>query len=623
MLLHFQKSHLQAFLLTLLMLVGNAWAGELITRRAYVVDASSQKSLTQIATEMATPYSGVLSRGYTDAAIWIKLDIAPPVGAKADDDIVLRIRPVYLDEISLFDPLDTRGKTRTVGDILPMNANEFTSLSHTFVVPAGEQPRTVWLRVKTTSTCLVNVEALSREEMVSSELKLNFAYFSALALVGMLALLVLAIWINHREWLYAFFVVRQIYYFFYTAALFGLHRLVFPNANADAMYSWIVIIATAVSFLFEYRFLQEYSPPKWVKAVLWGIMCWSLSTFALLAMGHVMTALRANILLNVVCLVALLSLSITFMDAKKIESHSDKALLSKRIVVGYYAAVALTMVFGLLPYFGLIDGTEFAVNALLVYSLFSGLSMTALMQVRANKQRALQSEYEKRLLLSEQSVVLEKSRREEQTHLFHMLMHELKTPLSIIDMALRAKNDQETTNDYVNRAVVNMKDILDRCVKADKLTEGNLDIRLSKININHHIRDLIADKPRANVNFVASEQLHVMTDSQFLTVMLSNLLDNAERYGDKREAIEIVAKPKQNDAAENGVSVTVSNRPSVASWPDADRVFQKYYRSRGAEAQSGTGLGLYLVRTLARLVGGDCQYAPSEKHITFELWIPS
>ena len=623
MLLHFLKSHLKAFLLAFCMLVGHALAGELITHRAYVIDASGQKSLTQIATETATPYTGVLSRGYTEAAIWIKLDIVPPVGARANDDIVLRIRPVYLDEISLFDPLDDRGHKRTVGDTLPMRANEFTSLSHTFVVPAGEQPRTIWLRVKTTSTCLVNVEALSREEMVSNELKLNFAYFSALALVGMLALLVLAMWINHRESLYAFFVVRQIYYFFYTAALFGLHRLVFPNANADLTYSWIVIIATAVSFLFEYRFLQEYSPPKWVKAVLWGIMGWSLSTFVLLATGHVMTALRANISLNVVCLLALLSLSITFMDAKKIEARTDKVLLSKRIVVGYYASVILAMVFGLLPYFGVMDGTEFAVNALFVYSLFSGLSMTALMQVRANKQRALQSEFEKRLLLSEQSVALEKSRREEQTHLFHMLMHELKTPLSIIDMALRAQNDQKTTSDYVSRAVVNMKDILDRCVKADKLTEGNVDVHLSKVNINQHIRDLIADKPSANVHFVATEQLHVTTDSQFLTVMLSNLLDNAERYGDAREVIEIVAKQKQNDVAENGVSVTVSNRPSVASWPDADKVFQKYYRSRGAEAQSGTGLGLYLVRTLARLVGGDCQYVPSDKYITFEIWLPS
>ena len=41
--------------------------------------------------------------------------------------------------------------------------------------------------------------------------------------------------------------------------------------------------------------------------------------------------------------------------------------------------------------------------------------MTALMQHRANKQKLVQDEYEKKLMLSDQAVTLEKQRREEQT----------------------------------------------------------------------------------------------------------------------------------------------------------------------------------------------------------------
>jgi signal transduction histidine kinase len=627
MLLYFQKSLARALLCAVVsLLAGNAFAAELITNKSYVVDATSQKSFEQISTEAATPYTGVLSRGYTDAAVWLKLEITPPMDAAADDEIVLRIRPVYLDEISLFDPLDKSGKTRTVGDSVPLTANEFTSLSHTLVIPAGDKPRAIWLRVKATSTSLVSVEALTHHEMMQSELMLNLANFGLLAIVGMFALLVLVNWVNNRESLYALFVVRQIYYFFYTASLFGIHRLVFANftgINLDAAYSWLVVIATALSFLFEYRFLHEYAPPKWAKAVLYALMCWSLTAIALMLFGQTMLSLRVNMLLNTIGSVMLLVLSIFFIDAKKVEATKDKVLLSKRMVVSYYLTVTFVLSFSLWPYLGWVEGNEFPLNGLVAYTLCSGLFMTALMQHRANKQKLVQDEYEKKLMLSDQAVTLEKQRREEQTHLLHMLMHELKTPLSIIELALVANNDQETTSDYVNRAVGNMKDILDRCVKTDRLTEGNVDIRLAALNLNQHIAELVENKTGTAIKFVAAQTFKVKTDSQFLTVMLGNLLDNAQRYGDEQEAIEVAALQKQNAAGEEGVSITISNRPSAASWPDAERVFTKYYRSAGAEAQSGTGLGLYLVRTLARLVGGECLYVPDEKYIRFELWLPS
>jgi signal transduction histidine kinase len=607
-------------------MAGNTFAAELITSREYVVDITNQKSLEQIKAEATTPFAGVLSRGYTNAAIWMKLEITPPIDAKVDDEIVLRIRPVYLDEIRLFDPLDKSGKNRIVGDVNPISANEFTSLSHTFVIPSGDKPRAIWMRVKASSTSLVSVQALTHSEMMQSELMLNLADFGLLAIIGMFALLVLVNWIANRESLYALFVVRQIYYFFYTASLFGIHRLVFENntgINLDAAFSWLVVIATALSFFYEHRFLHEYSPPKWAKAVLYALMCWSFIAIALMFFGQTLASLFANMLLNTIGSVTLLVLSILFIDAKKVEVTKDKVLLSKRMVVSYYSTVTFVLGFSLLPYLGLVESNEFPLNGLVAYTLCSGLFMTALMQNRSNKQKLVQTEYEKQLVLSDQAVSLEKKRREEQTHLFHMLMHELKTPLSIIDMALIAKNDQQTTSEYVGRAVGNMKDILERCIKADKLTEGNVDIRPVKVNLNQHIIKLLEQKTGVAVNFLAAQSFSVITDIQFLNVMLSNLLDNAERYGDKQEAIQLAVTQKLNQAGSDGISIIISNRPSAASWPDVERVFTKYYRSSGAEAKSGTGLGLYLVRTLARLVGGDCLYVPDEKYIRFELWLPS
>jgi K+-sensing histidine kinase KdpD len=251
--------------------------------------------------------------------------------------------------------------------------------------------------------------------------------------------------------------------------------------------------------------------------------------------------------------------------------------------------------------------------------------MTVLMQLRAQQIRKAQSAFEQEWLISQSQVALEKNRREEQTHLFHMLMHELKNPLAVIDMALLAKNDSEKTHAYIHRSVSQIKNILERCVRADQLTEGHVVIDQQTVELNRFLSDMLRSDHRLDQKLVLNldESLRVNTDPQLLEVMLGNLMDNAVRYGDPLMPVQIQAQVLSNRAGEAGVCVTVSNRPGPASWPDAERVFKKYYRSAGAEAQSGTGLGLYLVRTLALLVGGECRYAPDATHIRFELWLPS
>ena len=625
------KYRLATFLKTLLTLfmtcaVATSFASDHITTRLYWQDESAQATFEQAQHQQYTPFDGVLSRGYTQSAIWIRLDIAPPEGA---NKLVLRIRPVYLDEITLFDPLDTRGKPRKVGDTTRYEDNEYQSLTHTFVIPAGDQPRAVWMRLKSTSTTLIHVEAFTPDEMRLSEFDLQSRYFTVLAIVGMFMLLVLINWFNYRESLYAIFVVRQIYYFFYIASLFGFHRYVLSSvmdaSSLDLFFSWVVVGATAISFGFEYRFLREYSPPKWANAVFTSLLIWTTCVIGLMLLGHVSQALKLNMLMNTIGVIALLVLAATFIDDKKTQTSSAASLLKKNMVIGYYLLVNLVLIFSLMPFLGLMKGNEFAVNGLVFYTLCSGLVMTVLMQLRASRIRNAQSAFEQELLISKKQVELEKIRREEQTHLFHMLMHELKNPLAIIDMALLAKNDLEKTSTYVTRAVNNMKAILDRCVKADKLTEGDVVIKKAPIEVNHFLREMLSTSSRDDERIVFDGVgfLTINTDAQLLGVMLGNLIDNAVRYGDQMMPVQIQTQVQRNSAGVECVKITVSNPPGTASWPDAEKVFKKYYRSMGAEAQSGTGLGLYLVRTLAVMLGGECRYAPDDKNIKFELWLPS
>jgi signal transduction histidine kinase len=436
-------------------------------------------------------------------------------------------------------------------------------------------------------------------------------------------------WFNHREPLYALFVARQVYLFLYTAALFGLHRyLLYKVVNPlqlDSLYSYFVIGATAISFVFESKFQREYMLNKYGQYALNVLMVWLTVVCMTMVSGQTLLALKLNMSFNAVSLIVLLLVAVFCIDRQKIVRSVDVKLLDKTLVVGYYLIINAVLLSSALSFLGFTKANHYTVNILIYYTLIAGVLMTILMQLRTNKLIKAHNEYEQGLLLSRQQVAMEKERREEQAHLLHMLMHELKNPLAIIEMAQYANNDKETTTSYISRSVKNMNDVIDRCIKADKLSEGNVQTFIEQVDLHEFVTECIAerDPDLHDIGLLCGQALIVNTDQQLLKVMINNLLDNAIRYGDSVAPVELTVYRKADAQGMNGVAVTISNRPSVASWPDADKVFTKYYRSEGAKAQSGTGLGLHLVRTLARLVGGECRYIPDDKFIKFELWLPS
>jgi signal transduction histidine kinase len=599
-----------------------------ISQRAYWEDTSDQATWQQAKTEPFTPYSGILSRGYTPHPIWTQLEITPSGKSKADDKLILRLRPVYLDAITLYDPLDTSGKLRTTGDQTEYRDEEYKSLSHTFVIPAGDEPRTVWLQLKATSTTLMHVEALSLEDMQQNEHRMMVSYYFSLSFILIFLIVVLLNWINYREFLYAAFVVRNAIYFVYTASFFGFHRYLLDGwidaHTIDLAYNWLIVGTTAFSFWFETRFLSEYKPPQWVRNVFKLMGLWSISAFALLALGQTNLALKVNMMLNGAGIIILLVLAIAFIDNKKADTYRSASLLQKKFVVGYYLILMAFLLFSVLPYLGQMAGSEFSANGLVYYALTSGLAMTFLLQLRANQQRKANVKIEQDLALSTQQVAFEKVRREEQSQLLTMLMHELKNPLAVIDLAQKTSEDEDAKA-YVSRNVTIIRNVLDRCMNADRLSDGRITIQKHKVDLVELIDDLVEQDPsterRLELTF-NTPITTIHTDYQCLRIVLNNLIDNATRYGDPEQPIHLSVDAQPNDNGVAGLAISVTNRPGIASWPDAEKLFHKYYRSPGAKSISGTGLGLFLVSSICTLLGGTCRYEPDDLNVRFKVWIP-
>lgn len=100
-------------------------------------------------------------------------------------------------------------------------------------------------------------------------------------------------------------------------------------------------------------------------------------------------------------------------------------------------------------------------------------------------------------------------------------------------------------------------------------------------------------------------------------VILENLLDNARKYGG--------GGPVQVRARLDGerVGVDVIDEGVGFSPADAEAIFEPYQRGSNMERRHGTGLGLYIARTLARSLEGELR-AESEgegRGATFTLWL--
>ena len=607
-----------------------AWAQDHILERAYWTDVSGQASFEQAREASYTPYSGVLSKGYNSHAQWIRLRIGG-VPSGGPDTLVLRIRPVYLDAITLFDPVDlSHGQgVRTTGDLTTWRSTEFESLHHTFVIAAQPAPRYVWLRLSTVSTQLLHVEALSPREMLREEHVLWLAYSALLALILSFLVWVLMAWLRDHDSVNGAFVLRQTVLLLYTASYLGYHRLLLVDVLEphiqDAMYSGLVLLTTALSFAFEYRLLSEYLMPRWGHTLMRSLLLISAVAMLLLLTGHTPIALHLNMFINGAGLCILVLISLFIQTVAPNRDHPFTYQLPKGVLIGYYLTIVLFLALSILPSLGLMQGNMLSIYGVLLYGLISGLFMSTLLIVRSRQMERIRQDVANSLFLSRQQLTVEQQRRQDQTQLLSMLMHELKTPLSVIDMAVSTRGQDGRMTDYVNRAVDNIKGILDRCIQTDRMVEREFRLQAQHVHLSDQVQLWLHDRKEGVERFDAHIEpgLVLSSDLQCIQIIANNLIENALHHGDAQSPVQVGLATQANEKGQAGMLLWVSNQPGPSGRPEPDKIFGKYYRGNAAQRQSGTGLGLYLSHNLALRLGGTLSYRPGAKHIRFELWLPT
>jgi signal transduction histidine kinase len=208
----------------------------------------------------------------------------------------------------------------------------------------------------------------------------------------------------------------------------------------------------------------------------------------------------------------------------------------------------------------------------------------------------------------------ERAARQSERDFLAMLSHELRTPLATIEASARLLRDvpsldsaaREVRHGKIERSVGRLRELFDRMLASERVRTDwePINVRdIDLVSLAGQVRDLaISDRPGSIVQVVpplAGKAL-VKADGSLLRVALENLVGNALTYGPLGEAIQIEIR-----AVERGWRVGVIDSGPPIPETEAAALFLPYVRGPRAVVGPGAGLGLFIVRRIARTHGGD------------------
>ncbi len=605
-----------------------AHAQGFVAQKAWLEDPSNTLTWDQVQdlSPRLTPYQGVLSRGFGSSTIWIRLRLDPQVQnpLQAKERLVMRIRPVYLDEITLYDPLHPEGPAGVTGDLTHPRSHEFEGLDFMLPVERGTEPRDLWLRLKSTSTRQISIQVVTLDELtrqVHAE-ELLFALYVGVIIVFMAWAFVH--WLFSLEALVGAFAMAQFCALVYALCALGYARTFWPASWPAEWLSHLTslfsVLAVSTAVYFHVLHVSEFKPPAWMKTVFKGLI-WMLPVkLALLIGGQWTIGLNLN-MIEVLISPTLFLLAVILARGWEPQHLTGRPALKRHFIVGFYALLWGIMMVAVLPALALADGGEIPLYIVQAHGLVTAFLILVMLQYRDRVLRQQQNEVRLSLDRSQLQAQQEKSIREEQEKLLAMLAHELKTPLSTMHMRLPP---QVEGGREIRQAIRDMDSVIERCVQTLQFSDQKLQAHPVKLNLLSVVKDAIsASSHPERVALMGPDQLALVTDRQLLSISLNNLIENACKYGDPQAPIRIVIHPPASPHAQGSQArIELINAPGSSGWPEPDKVFEKYYRSPNARRQAGTGLGLYLVKNLIQALGGTIEYRPDVTHIRFVISLP-
>ncbi len=597
----------------------------------WLKDEGGQLSISDVAVSGAfKPMAGELNLGFTPAAIWLRVELAR--NQSAPDHWLLEVTNPLHDDLRLYTQAANGSFTeRRAGDHMPRERWEMDYRHGVFGLDLDtEAPQTLWLRLQSTNLISAQVRLWQTE-----------AFYEA---------------VRTESLFYGLF-----FGVYFTILIFHLFFWRRTRESASGWYALYVASNGLIALLWA-GYFQQYS--HWsgtlTDALLGSLLCNSIWIATMLAVRQ-MEFERVLPRTRRVLVIASALLSALFVALTLTVGYSAGVLPARLVVLGwapmlialatrlwwrghaparfFVLAFGILIAGGVLRYLrllGWMDSSFLTEYGYEVGSILSMLIMSLGITGRYNDmkreklaaQEALNSSLE--LQVRERTVLLvdEIDRRvalevdlrraltveqlawQQQQDFVAMVSHEFRTPLAIINTSVhhvaqhldasQGKSLERCTN--IKEAARRMSDLMDEYLSLDRIEGATQALNLTPCDVSEVVAGVVAEWPSHLIELIATAVPPTLQcDWKLLQVALRNLISNGLRHSPPDQPLHLWVRGQPG----GGVSIEVNDAGNGIPEDELARVFQKYFRGRGALGKPGAGLGLYLVERIAQLHGGS------------------
>ncbi|MCL2051898.1 MAG: HAMP domain-containing histidine kinase [Lachnospiraceae bacterium] len=193
--------------------------------------------------------------------------------------------------------------------------------------------------------------------------------------------------------------------------------------------------------------------------------------------------------------------------------------------------------------------------------------------------------------------------------------HDIKTPLTsiinYIDLIKREDITDETIKNYVEILETKsqrLKQLTDDLVEASKISSGNIEFKMEKINLTELVNQTIGEfkdkfaQRNLQINLKScQENLQIEADSRRIWRVIENLFNNIEKYAmqNTRVYIEITQVDKEQ------VELSIKNISEQPLNFNAEELTERFIRGDVSRSTEGSGLGLSIAKSLTEAQNGS------------------